>query len=83
MSRTQHEFAKTAEEERSHMTDLEYKILKIKKKRAATDVAKDSSDANVDNGGHNLKQQNSNKSVKRDRKDTEDKVEFRRKKAKV
>ncbi|KAK4401555.1 hypothetical protein Sango_0896200 [Sesamum angolense] len=42
----QHEFAKTAEEERSHMTDLEYKMLKVKKKRVSTEEARDSSDAN-------------------------------------
>ncbi|KAL3614102.1 hypothetical protein CASFOL_042176 [Castilleja foliolosa] len=75
----QHEFVKTAEEERSHMTDLEYKMLKLKSKKAATDEANDSSDANED---HILETRDLNKGVKRNRIDTKDKAQFKRKKAK-
>ncbi|KAG8368255.1 hypothetical protein BUALT_Bualt15G0026300 [Buddleja alternifolia] len=77
----QHEFAKTAEEERSHLTDLEYKMLKLKKKRVATDETRDSSDANEDNEGHILETQD-HKNVKRNRIDIKDKAQFKRKKAK-
>ncbi|CAA0827654.1 PIN domain-like family protein [Striga hermonthica] len=67
----QHEFAKASEEERSHMTDLEYKMLKLKKRKVATDEVGCSSDANED-----LKE------ITRKTIDTRDKVQFKRKRAK-
>ncbi|KAI3446093.1 hypothetical protein Pfo_002758 [Paulownia fortunei] len=79
----QHQFAKTAEEERSHMTDLEYKMLKVNKNRVATDEARDSSDANEDNEDHILETRDLKTNVKRNRIDIKDKVQFKRKKAKV
>ncbi|KAL0334749.1 UNVERIFIED_CONTAM: rRNA-processing protein UTP23 [Sesamum radiatum] len=78
----QHEFAKTAEEERSHMTDLEYKMLKVKKKRVSTEEARDSSDANEENEENIFETQDIKSKVKRNKIDTKDKVQFKRKKAK-
>ncbi|PIN06747.1 putative proteins of PilT N-term/Vapc superfamily [Handroanthus impetiginosus] len=78
----QHEFAKNSEEQRLHMTELEYKMLKAKKKRKATDEERYSSDANEDNEDHILKRQDLKTNVKRNRIDTKDKVQFKRKKAK-
>ncbi|KAL0365500.1 UNVERIFIED_CONTAM: rRNA-processing protein UTP23 [Sesamum angustifolium] len=78
----QHEFAKTAEEERSHMTDLEYKMLKVKKKRVSTEEARDSSDANEESEDNIFETQDIKSKVKRHKIDTKDKVQFKRKKAK-
>ncbi|KAL6494832.1 hypothetical protein OROGR_031632 [Orobanche gracilis] len=78
----QHEFAKTAEEERSHITDLELKMLKLKKKRVANDEARDSSDANEDHEDHILETHDIRKNVKRNRLDAKDKAQFKRKRAK-
>ncbi|XP_011088373.1 rRNA-processing protein UTP23 homolog isoform X2 [Sesamum indicum] len=78
----QHEFAKTAEEERSHMTDLEYKMLKVKKKRVSTEETRDSSDANEENEENIFETQDIKSKVKRNKIDTKDKVQFKRKKAK-
>ncbi|XP_051131275.1 uncharacterized protein LOC127251577 isoform X2 [Andrographis paniculata] len=78
----QHDFVKTAEEERLHMTDLEYKMLKIKKKRVVSGEVRESSDANEDNGDQMLEVQNLSKYVKRDRKNAKDRVQFKLKKAK-
>ncbi|GFQ00966.1 rRNA-processing protein utp23 homolog [Phtheirospermum japonicum] len=75
----QHEFVKTAEEERSHMTDMEYKMLRLKKKKAAADEANDLSDANED---HILETLDLKKGVKTNRIDTKDKAQFKRKRAK-
>lgn len=76
----QQEFAKAAEEERSHMTDLERKMLKLKKKRVANDEARDSSEAEED---HSLEPQNPRINAKINRIDKLDKAQFKRKRAKV
>ncbi|KAK6159452.1 hypothetical protein DH2020_006766 [Rehmannia glutinosa] len=78
----QHEFAKTVEEERSHMTDLEYKMLKVKKRKVATDEARDFPDANEDHEDRILEAQDLKRNIKRNRMDTKDKAQFKRKKAK-
>lgn len=76
----QQQFAKTAEEERSHMTEVEYKMLKLKKKRVANDEARDSSETEED---HILEIQDPRTNVKRNRVDETDKAQFKRKRAKV
>ncbi|EPS72859.1 hypothetical protein M569_01899, partial [Genlisea aurea] len=70
-SSSQIECAKKAEEGRSHMTDLEYKMLKLSKKRVVSPDAKDSSLAVEDD-----------ETVSRSGIDTKDKVKFKRKRAK-
>ncbi|XP_027072950.1 rRNA-processing protein utp23-like isoform X2 [Coffea arabica] len=77
----QHQFVRSAEEDRSHMTDLEYKLLNVKKKNVAFEEAKDSSDANEDKNDGTLTVQaiQTNFRKKRDLKDT---VQFKRKRAK-
>ncbi|CAK9141771.1 unnamed protein product [Ilex paraguariensis] len=79
----QHKFAKSAEKDRSHMTQLEYKMLNMsKKKQLATEEEEDSSDVNEGvegqiSGCQALKTNNTRK-----RTDVKDKVQFKRKKAK-
>lgn len=75
----QQQFAKAAEEERSHMTEVEYKMLKLKKKRVANDEARDSSETEED---HILEIQDPRTNVKRNRVDKTDKAQFKRKRAK-
>lgn len=83
-SALQQHSAKSAEEARSHMTDIEYKMLNIKKKRKLSDEdAVDASNASEEEEGHGLEVQNIKASVKRTRSDIKDKVQFKRKKAKV
>ncbi|KAH6807395.1 hypothetical protein C2S51_028503 [Perilla frutescens var. frutescens] len=78
-SAVQQEFAKAAEEERSHMTELEFKMLKSKKKRIANGEARDSSETDED---HILEIQDSRTNVNRCRVDKMDKAQFKRNKAK-
>ncbi|KAH6798827.1 hypothetical protein C2S51_035311 [Perilla frutescens var. frutescens] len=78
-SAVQQEFAKAAEEERSHMTELEFKMLKSKKKRVANGEARDSSETDED---HILEIQDSRTNVNRSRVDKMDKAQFKRNKAK-
>ncbi|XP_027107137.1 rRNA-processing protein utp23-like [Coffea arabica] len=77
----QHQFVRSVEEDRSHMTDLEYKLLNVKKKNVAFEEAKDSSDANEDknDGTFTVQAIQTNFRKKRDLKDT---VQFKRKRAK-
>ncbi|CDP02904.1 unnamed protein product [Coffea canephora] len=77
----QQQFVRSAEEDRSHMTDLEYKLLNVKKKNVAFEEAKDSADANEDKNDGTLTVQaiQTNFRKKRDLKDT---VQFKRKRAK-
>lgn len=77
-SAVQHEFAKTAEEGRSHMTEFEYKILKVKKNRGDSEEACGTLDANDDNENH----QDHKKNDKPSRIVMNDKAQFKRKRAK-
>ncbi|KAL2456872.1 rRNA-proCES [Forsythia ovata] len=76
----QHQFAKAAEEERSHMTKLEYKMLK-KKKKVAIEEAADAFDANESDVDHMLDTV-VKANIKRDRTNVKDQVRFNRNKAK-
>lgn len=79
-SAIQQEFAKAAEEERSRMTDLELKMLKLKKKRVAIGEASDSSETDE----HKILEiQNSWTDIKMNRMDKADKAQFKRNRAKV
>nr|GMC87565.1 rRNA-processing protein UTP23 homolog isoform X1 [Ipomoea batatas] len=85
-STLQQQFAKAAEEARSHMTEKEYKELSIMRKRKLSDEgAVDTSNASEEEEGHGLEVQNMKTSLKRKRNtgDFKDKVQFKRKKAKV
>ncbi|KAL2537422.1 PIN domain-like family protein [Forsythia ovata] len=76
----QHQFAKTAEEQRSHMTKLDYKMLSLTKKNSvAIEEAIDSSDANEGKEDHILEMQAMKTSIKRKRSDVKDIVQFKRK----
>ncbi|KAL2537437.1 PIN domain-like family protein [Forsythia ovata] len=76
----QHQFAKTAEEQRSHMTKLDYKMLSLTKKNSvAIEEAIDSSDANEGKEDHILEMQALKTSIKRKRSDVKDIVQFKRK----
>ncbi|XP_073270074.1 uncharacterized protein [Primulina huaijiensis] len=76
-SAVQHEFAKTAEEGRSHMTELEYKML-VKKNRADSEEACNTLDVN----GDNENDQDRKKNDKPSRIVLNDKAQFKRKRAK-
>ncbi|XP_059649245.1 uncharacterized protein LOC132295140 [Cornus florida] len=79
----QQRFVKCAEEERSHMTELEYEMLKMKKKkRLATADAGDSFDANEDVVDQSLGTQVVKANTARKTIAVKDKVQFKRKKAK-
>lgn len=78
-SAVQQEFAKAAEEERSHMTEVELKMLKSKKKRVANGEARDSSETDED---HILEIQDPRTNVNRNKVDKLDKPQFKRNKAK-
>ncbi|KAK4363788.1 hypothetical protein RND71_019029 [Anisodus tanguticus] len=76
----QRQFAQSAEEERLHMTDMEYNMLRLRKKRKLSDDKEgDSSDAQEeeDDVSHVI-----NTNVKRNGSDVKDKVRFKRKRAK-
>lgn len=74
----QRQFAKSAEEERLHITDLELNMLRqMEKRKLSDDKRGDSSDASVS------QIQIINTNVKRNGSDVKDKVRFKRKKAKV
>ncbi|KAK4349677.1 hypothetical protein RND71_032432 [Anisodus tanguticus] len=76
----QRQFAQSAEEERLHMTDMEYNMLRLRKKRKLFDDKEgDSSDAQEeeDDVSHVI-----NTNVKRNGSDVKDKVHFKRKRAK-
>ncbi|KAL7210766.1 hypothetical protein ACSBR2_013774 [Camellia fascicularis] len=79
----QHQFAKSTEEERSHMTEFEYKMLRMKKKNMlAMEEARESSGVNGSEGDlGTLAVMNANSGRKG--KEVKDKVQFKRKKAKV
>ncbi|XP_073126015.1 uncharacterized protein [Henckelia pumila] len=77
-SAVQRDFAKAAEEGRSHMTELEFKMLKVKKKRVYSEEACDALDANDDNED-NLDLKGNDKPS---RTVMNDKVQFKRKRAK-
>lgn len=73
----QRQFAKSAEEERLHITDLELNMLRqMEKRKLSDDKRGDSSDASVS------QIQIINTNVKRNGSDVKDKVRFKRKKAK-
>lgn len=74
----QQEFVKAAEDRRSHIGDLECKILK--KRRVSNDEARDSS---VANENKILETQDLKANVKRKGTVTKDSVQFKRNKAKV
>ncbi|KAF3635771.1 putative BTB/POZ domain-containing protein-like [Capsicum annuum] len=75
----QRQFAKSAEEERLHMTDLEYNMLSHRKKRRLSDDQEgDSSDAPEEEVDDFSQVQ----TIKRNGSDVKDKVRFKRKKAK-
>ncbi|KAL7232901.1 hypothetical protein ACSBR2_010830 [Camellia fascicularis] len=78
----QHQFAKSTEEERSHMTEFEYKMLRMKKKNMlAMEEARESSDVNGSEGDLGtlaVMKTNSGKNGT----EVKDKVQFKRKKAK-
>lgn len=79
----QHQFAKSAEEERLHMTDLELNMLRQRKKRKLSDDKRgDSSDASEEEVDDVSQVQIINTNVKRNGSDVKDKVRFKRKKAK-
>ncbi|GMP70968.1 hypothetical protein CsSME_00029578 [Camellia sinensis var. sinensis] len=79
----QHQFAKSTEEERSHMTEFEYKMLRMKKKNMlAMEEARESSGVNGSEGDlGTLAVMNANSGRKG--KEVKDKVQFKRKKAKI
>lgn len=81
----QREFVKSSEEERLHMTDLEYNMLRQRKKRRLSDDKQgDSSDDASEEKIDDVSQaQIINTNVKRNGSDVKDKVRFKRKKAKV
>ncbi|KAL1554250.1 rRNA-processing protein UTP23 [Salvia divinorum] len=74
----QQESAKAAEEERSRMTELELKMLKLKKKKVANDEARDSSETEE----QILETLIPRTDVKMTRIDKTDKAQFKRKRAK-
>lgn len=78
----QHQFVKSAEEERSHMTELEYKLINAKKK-VTFEESKDSSDATEGMGDHASGVEAIQKNIRRKRGELKDKVQFKRKRAKV
>lgn len=79
----QHQFAKSAEEERLHMTDLELKMLNMKKtNRLAIKEARDLPDAHEDVGDKIPGTQTMKLSNDRKRTAVKDTVQFKRKKAK-
>ncbi|GFZ16267.1 PIN domain-like family protein [Actinidia rufa] len=80
----QRQFAKSTEEERSQMSELEYKMLRMKKKTTlATEEAMESY-VNESEGDQNLHTQTVTKmNTGRKRKEVKDKIQFKRKKAKV
>lgn len=79
----QHQFAKSAEEERLHMTDMEYNMLRHRKKRRLSDdQGGDSSDAPEEEVDDFSQVQTINANANRNGSDVKDKVHFKRKKAK-
>lgn len=78
----QHQFVRSAEEDRSHMTDLEYKLLNVKKKNVAFEEAEDSSYANEGKDDGTFGVQAIQTNVRKKRGDMKDRVEFKRKRAK-
>ncbi|KAL6986760.1 hypothetical protein U1Q18_044901 [Sarracenia purpurea var. burkii] len=81
----QHHFAKSKEEERLHMSELEYKMLRMKKKPlSVTKEATEFSDVNENEGDQNLGTLVVTKTnAGRKRMVPKDNVQFKRKKAKV
>ncbi|KAI8010417.1 rRNA-processing protein utp23 [Camellia lanceoleosa] len=82
-SAIQHQFPKSTEEERSHMTEFEYKMLRMKKKNMlAMEEARESSDVNGSEGDlGTLAVMKTN--IGKNGTEVKDKVQFKRKKAKV
>ncbi|KAL3532816.1 hypothetical protein ACH5RR_006337 [Cinchona calisaya] len=78
----QHQFVKSAEEDRSHMTKLEYKLLNVKKKNVASEEVKDSSEANEGKEDHTFGFQAMQINMRKNGGDLNDKVQFKRKRAK-
>ncbi|XP_059308625.1 rRNA-processing protein utp23 [Lycium ferocissimum] len=77
----QRQFAQSAEEERLHMTDMEYNMLRLRKKRKSSDDKEgDSSDEEEVDDISQV--QTINTSVRSNGSDGKDKVRFKRKKAK-
>ncbi|XP_060180086.1 rRNA-processing protein utp23 [Lycium barbarum] len=77
----QRQFAQSAEEERLHMTDMEYNMLRLGKKRKSSDDKEgDSSDEEEVDDISQV--QTINTSVRSNGSDGKDKVRFKRKKAK-
>lgn len=79
----QYQFAKAAEAQRSHMSDLEHKRLKMKKKTASIEEQEDFPDANESMEDQNSRAQPLEINRRRKGGDIKDKVQFKRKKAKV
>ncbi|OIT35812.1 PREDICTED: rRNA-processing protein UTP23 homolog [Nicotiana attenuata] len=79
----QRQFAKSAEEERLHMTDMEYNMLRLRKKRRLSDDEQgDSSDAPEEEVDNVSQVQTIKTSIKHSGNDVKDKARFKRKKAK-
>ncbi|KAL4578352.1 hypothetical protein LXL04_014474 [Taraxacum kok-saghyz] len=80
-SQSQQEFAKSAEEERSHMNDVEFKMLtKKKKKTLSSEELGEASDE--DEGLPDKILEELKKNADKRKTDVKDKVQFKRKKAK-
>lgn len=78
----QYQFAKAAEEERSHMSELEHKMLNMKKRRVAIEEQEDFSDGNEIKEDQTSRVSASKTNMRNKGKETKDKVQFKRKKAK-
>ncbi|KAI3704694.1 hypothetical protein L1987_74921 [Smallanthus sonchifolius] len=75
-SQSQLQFAKLAEEQRSHMNELERSLLSNKKKRSSE------TDEQADEASPNETVEDLNKNASRQKTDVKDKVQFKRKRAK-
>lgn len=79
----QYQSAKAAEEQRSHMSELEHKMLNVKKRRVAIEEQEDFSDGNEIEEDHTSQVPAFKKNMRNKEKETKDKVQFKRNKAKV
>lgn len=79
----QYQFAKATEEQRSHMSELEHKMLNTKKRRVAIEEREDFSDGNEFEEDQTSRVPAFKKNMWNKENETKDKVQFKRKKAKV